>query len=323
MTQKASPHKVSRMTALYLQGHCQTEIAGKLKVDQSTVSLYVGKLRLSAEQKGLKAAGEEFDVMNQVEALHSLAVELKKSQLTVEEAKVGLKIERLLRKYGIEQQDYKDLIEACTKMKSEGFVTSAVKLNQLENSTGMTYEEVVAGFESSHQQLGETQKNLQIVCDKLAALEDELTSIEKEKEAASQGLKAHMDQLGVDMARLKHIEDFAVALNKAKVSSKQLEEYIWRQHLLDETGVDLDTLAAILEQAKVLASNDHGKKLLHMLSKYGSLSQVLTALEAEVESLQKQADGLEQKAKLKGQFETEIMKLAAEKVSLEGCVSQL
>lgn len=323
MTQKLSPHKVSRMMALYFQGHSQSQIASKLKVDQATVSLYVSKFKYLVDQKGLKAAGEEFNVMNEVESLHSLAAELKKAKLTVEEAKIGLKMVGQLWMSGIKEEDYGDLIQACKKMKSEGFISSAVKLNQLENSTGMTYEEVVAGFDKTHQQLGEAQKKLQIVTANLDRLKEELVSIEKQKKLASHDLKVHMDKIGVDMERLKQVEDLAVALKKPGISKANLEEYIQRQQALDKAGVDLHTFVAILEECKVQISHDQGKELRQRLSEYGGLPEVVKGLQTEVQSLAKQADGLEQKAKLKGILEADVAKLAAEKASLEAYVSQL
>jgi predicted transcriptional regulator len=77
------------MMVLYFDGYSESAIAHRLKIDQGTVSLYVSKFKFLAEQQGLKAAGQEFGVMHEVEELHSLAVELKKSKLTIEEAKLG------------------------------------------------------------------------------------------------------------------------------------------------------------------------------------------------------------------------------------------
>jgi predicted transcriptional regulator len=92
MTAKLSPYKLSKMMSLYFQGYSQTYIANKLKIDQSTVSLHISKFESLAEEHGLQAAAEEYGVMDQVQALHSLAAELKKAKLTVEEAKAGLKM---------------------------------------------------------------------------------------------------------------------------------------------------------------------------------------------------------------------------------------
>jgi len=102
-----------------------------------------------------------------------------------------------------------------------------------------------------------------------------------------------------------------------------LGDYIHWQQLLNKAGISLDTFVAILEEAKVLTSHEQGKELLQMLSKYGGLTEAVKVLQTKVQSLDKQVDGLEQKAKLKGEIEGDIVKLNVERASLETCVAQL
>lgn len=289
MTQKLSPHKVSKMMALYFDGHSQSDIANKLKVNQSTVSLYVSKFKSFTEQQSVKAAGEEFGMMDQVEALHSLASELKKAKLTAEEAKVGLKMELLFQKLGIKQGDYKDLIQACAKMKSEGFISDAVKLNKLENVTGMTHGELLDQYASTHGKLKKEQQELEITSGKVNVGKEELANIDKQKKAAGQSLKAYMDQMGVDMNRLKLVEVLAQTLKEAGILNKELGDYIARQQVLNKAGVGLDTFTTIVEKAKVLTSHDQGKGLLKSLSDYGGMSEAIKDLQAKVAFLKKQA----------------------------------
>jgi len=129
MTKKLSPHKISKIMELNFGGYSQSDIANKLKINQSTVSQYVSKFKYLAEQQDIKAAGEEYGIVDQVEALNSLALELKETKLTVEEAKVGLKMVTVFQECGVQQEDYPDLVQACAKIKSEGFINAAVKLN--------------------------------------------------------------------------------------------------------------------------------------------------------------------------------------------------
>jgi len=323
MPQKLSPYKVSKMMALYFDGYSQSQIASKLKINQATVSIHVSKFKSLLDQQGIKDAGEEFGIMDQVEALHSLAAELKKANLTVEEAKVGLKMESLLQQLRIKQEDYKDLIQACTKMKTEGFINSAVKLNKLEQSTGMTHEEIVAQAASTYEKLKNAQQDLNTVTDKLNTTKGELVSIEKQKGIAHQDLGKIMQQIGVDMSRLKQVEDLALALKKGGVSNQVLQDYIQRQKLLNEAGIGIETFVSILEKVKVITSDDHGKALLQTLSEYGNLREAKKALQATVQSLGKEADGLEQQAKLKGEIEGQITKLKAERARIEAYVFQL
>ncbi len=208
-------------------------------------------------------------------------------------------------------------------MKAEGFISSAVKLNQLEASTGLSYQELVGRCESAHEKLGKTEEDLQAATARLEKEKDELASIEKQKKSAGQNLKAFMDQVGLDMGRLEQVEELATTLKKAGASDEELEGFIQRQRLLAKTGMSLDTFAAILQQAKVLTLKDKGKGLLERLVEYGSLTGALEGLNEQVQSLGRQAQGLEEKAELKGQLDADVAKLAAEKAILEPCVGQL
>ena len=323
MTQKISPNKISKMMALYFEGYSQSAIANKLNVDQSTVSLHVSKLKSLVDQQGIKAAGEEFDIMNTVEALHSLAAELKKSKITVEEAKVGLKMVSTFQKLGVKAEDYQDVIQAATKMKNEGFLESAVKLNKLEESTGMTHEELVVQSANTYQQLKNDQQDLQIVTGALNAAKEDLVVIENQKQLASQDLQAHMQQIGVDMNRLSLVEELAATLKKAGVSNDNLKDYIQRQQLLDEAGISIGIFVSILEKADVVTSKDHGEGLFQMLAEYGSLSEANKTLKAKAQLLEKETSNLDKRAQLKGEIEGNINELKAEKASLEAYVSQL
>ena len=309
--------------ALYFEGYSQSAIANKLNVDQSTVSLYLSKFKSLVDQQGIKAAGEEFDIMNIVDALHSLAAELKKSKLTVEEAKVGLKMMSPFQKLGVKAEDYQDVIQAAIKLKTEGFLESAVELNKLEESTGMTHEEIVAQSANTCQQLKSDQQDLEIVTGALNAAKEDLVAIENQKQLASQDLLAHMQQIGIDMNRLALVEELAARLKKSGVSNDNLKDYIQRQQLLNEAGISIGIFVSILEKTDVVTSKDHGEGLFQMLAEYGSLSEANKTLETKAQLLEKETSNLDQRAQLKGEIEGTITELKTEKTSLEAYVSQL
>ena len=73
----------------------QLQIIEKLEISKATVSMYVGKFSTLAELQCFEAAGKGYGIMDQVEALHNLAAELKEAKLTVEEARIGLKMVHL------------------------------------------------------------------------------------------------------------------------------------------------------------------------------------------------------------------------------------
>jgi len=293
MPKKISPFKVSKIIAYYLNGYSQPEIASKLNIDQSTVSKQISKFKAYAEQYGINAAIEEYGVMD------------------------------IFDKLGIKEKDYQDVIQAATKMKTEGFISSAVELNKLEQSTGMTYKDIFDKAVKTNQQLEQKQVQLNEVTGKLNACEEDLTAIESKKKKASQDLEEHMKQVGVDTNRLKKVEHLAVALKKGDIPDDELEGYIKRQQMLNEAGISIEAFASILEKAAVVTSKDNGQALLEMLTELGSLSEANIAFKTEIGSLEKEAAGLEEKAKLKGEIEAEITALKAEKTSLEPHVSEL
>ena len=323
MTKKLSPQKLSKMMALYFQGWSQTEIANKLKIDQSTVSLHAGKLKALAMEKDVKTALEEYGVTDTVEALHSLGAELRKSGLTVEEAQVGLKMELLLQKLGIKQDQYGQLINACKKMKEEGFIVAAIKLAHLEENTGTTYEQLLAHYGAVQKDLSETTEDLQTKTDELATVKKEVAAIEKQKTAAGEQLQSYMKQVGVDTQRIKLVEHLAKTLKDGGISNQELQDYIERQQALNKAGLDIGLFATILDKTKLVTSLDHGKGLLESLSEYGSLTGACAGLKAEAKALKGQVVGLEEQASLKGKIEVEVSKLKAEKASLEPHVADL
>src|SRR3990172_2125907 len=94
MTVRLSDHKVSLVLRYVFQGWAQQAVARKVGTDQSTVSLWFSRFKIRTEEIGLWEAGKEFGVVSEVESLRSLAVELFKNQLSVQDARQGLAIVR-------------------------------------------------------------------------------------------------------------------------------------------------------------------------------------------------------------------------------------
>ncbi|MDP2744440.1 MAG: hypothetical protein Q8P00_05180, partial [Dehalococcoidia bacterium] len=203
MGHKLSPHKVGRIIALYFEGASEIHIAHKLKISQGAVSAYVGKFKTLVAEEGIHSAEKEYGVTDQVEALRSLALDLKKAGLTVDETKGGLKVELLFKHLGVKPGDYPGLMEACAKLESKGLVDSALKLNQLEKSTGMAYADIISHGSATHAKLLAEQQNLQAKGQDLEVGKKELADIGKQKKLAGEDLQAYLKQVGADMGRIK------------------------------------------------------------------------------------------------------------------------
>ena len=323
MTEKTSHHKVSRMLELYFQGYSQSDIAEKVNVNQSTVSLHINRFKTMADKQGLEICAKEYGIMDALKSLHSLAVELRQAKLTVEEAKVSLRVHRVLHKCGVDEQKYNDLIEACSKMHSDGFLDSAVKLNQLQKSTGLGYEDVISRYQTAINQLKETNHKLVELTTKIKAWKAILASIDKKKKLTTKEFNSYMEKVGLDMKRLQMVESFAVALKKANVGDDELGNYLKYQIELNKAGISLSTFAEILNKVKVLTTHDQGRELLKMLVQYGSLAETTKELQSRINELQKETSVLEGQRRLREEIEHNISKLKAEKASLEKSVACL
>jgi len=323
MPKKLSQFKVGKILKLYLQGYSQTAIAHKLTVDQSTVSFQVGKFKVRADEVGIETAGKEYGViMDEIEMLHSLAVDLHAAGLSAEEAAAGLGVVSAFEELSIEQ-DYQNVIKAAAMMQKEGFLDSAIELGGLEQSTGMDYKELVDKAVKTSQHLEKALIQLEETNGKLDDIKNDLENMESKKELATDDLAAHMAQVGLDKDRLMKVEALALSLKKAGVDNQHLEGYLQRQQQLNEAGIGIDVFTGILEKAGVVTHKDHGKALLQMLTEYGGLSEANQSLKLKINSLEKEVAGLEEKAKLKGKIGAEIVELKAEKASLEPHVVKL
>ncbi|MFC1866245.1 hypothetical protein ACFLYB_06000 [Chloroflexota bacterium] len=323
MTVKLSSTKTTKIFRLYFLGFTQTAIAGKLKVNQATVSLYLAEFTAMADEVGLLAAAKEFEIMELVMELHSLGAELKKSGLTTEDAKKGLKMALLFQECGIEEDEYGDLIQTYKKMDNEGYLFAAVELSQLEDEHGTSFEGIVDEYKGTSKQLAQAQNKLQDTHGEISSSTKELENINKQKKLADQDLKTHMDKVGVDMHRLKMVEALALILKKAGIPDQELPDYIQRQQSFNKAGISANLFTAIITTVNVVTSQDHGNKLFSLLSEYGSLMEVCAELKAQAIAIKEQLVGLEQQAKLKTTIEMDINKLKAQKASLEPHVADL
>jgi rubrerythrin len=317
MPKKISKLTVSKMVQLYLQGKSETEIAEKLGVDQSTVSKHKSEFEALAQKQGLEEASAQYGVAEEIEELHNLSLELHDGHQTIAEAKVGFKMNLLFQQIGIKSEEYTYCIKALKRMKDEGFISSAIILTQLEDSTGMTCQEVVSQAVGADQKLQSAQLELQSVNEKLGVTKLELADAAKHKKEANENLKEYLEKVDVDMHRIELIEALALVLKEAAIPNKQIGEWIKRQEILNHAGISIDLFSAIVNKAHVSTSNDGGKNLLEMLTEYNGLDGAVKTLKQQEQVLTLNVKDLKEKAKSKGQLEAETLDLESKQASLE------
>jgi len=323
MTVKLSTSKITKLIRLYFQGFTQTTTAGKLAIDQSTVSFYVAEFTAAADDLGLENAAKEFGVLDIVKELHSLGSELKKSGHTVEDATKGLKVAVVLEDCDVPQSSYKDVVKTCVKINNEGFLASAVELHQIEENTGKSYHEIEKQAGSLQVQNQQAEKKLVATQDMIESVKQKLAEFQLQEKGVEKNFKQRLQEVATDLKRLDKIEDLAVALKNAGVTDDELDSYIERQNLLNKSGVPIDIFTQILDATKIPTTVDGGKILLKKLTDFGNLGDAISGLKHEKQSLINQTSDLSEKAKLKGILQIELTHLRAEQKELEGSVAQL
>lgn len=323
MTTKISPYKMSRLLALHFQGYSQVQVAQKLGIDQSTVSLYIAKFGMQSQGMGLMAAAKEAGIMEIITALHSLAAELQASKLTAEEAKLGLQTRLKLEKYGVAEELYPQLIQSAAKMKDEGFLDAALKLASLEKAIGMGYAEIIHKYETAAGQLEQKSGELAALKAAMIKQQSELKVIEGKRKDREKEYTAFFKQTGMNMQRLQLVEIIAVLFKKLGIKDSELEAYIQRQKELDSCGIDINLFGKIASKAEALTSADGGKQLLDMLAEYGNLQATVDKLGADKKDLANQVSDLSEKVKEKNQLVAEIGKLTSDRNALVAVVKDL
>ncbi|MFC2016208.1 hypothetical protein ACFLUF_00670 [Chloroflexota bacterium] len=278
MTVKLSPQKISRMFRLYFLGFSQATAAEKLGVNQATVSLYLNEFTTMVDEEGLEATSKEYGIMDIVKELHSLGAELKKSGLTAEDAKKGLKVAVVLENCGVPQASYKDAVQVFIKANNEGFLSAAVELHKIEESSGKSFQESVKQAASLQIQIQQADKELSATQEKIGSVKQALAELLQQKKDVENKLQQILKKVGVDLGRLEKVENLAVMLKHAGITDKELDWYIQRQNLLNKSDISIGMFVQILEVMKVPTAPDGGKSLLKKLTEFGSLDNTIIGL---------------------------------------------
>jgi len=246
MTVKLAQYKATQILRLYFRGMTQADIAGKLTADQTTVSLYACRFKKKASQIGLLAAGKEFNVFNEVDGLRSLAVELFQAELTLEQAKQGLKIYRIFLKLGVSPDQHAALVKVCQEINDPGFIQATLKLSKIESESNTSYQELISRIEKAVSELPMLEKKLK---ETRAALDSASKSLSQKKaEVASS--EAHLAQLKQkDKAQQVELEqNLAAKMKEAKVKLAEVEETAKLKAELAKSGLDIPTLIKLAKE---------------------------------------------------------------------------
>jgi len=187
--------------------------------------------------------------MDEVDALRSLAVELHKAKLTVDEAKEGTKIEKAFIKLGISPAEHMTLVKVCKEVNDQSFINAALKLAKIESDGNISYEEVIMGFQNMTSQLPVLEKQIENRNAELNSINNNLADKKQEMTSLEERL-AKLKKLAKDtLAQTK--QEVLVKMEEAKVTEKEITEIAKLKADLDKKGLDIPTLVKLAKEVQL------------------------------------------------------------------------
>lgn|GEM_PF-880768 len=338
MTVRISPQKASRILHFFFEGMPQAEIARKFGINQATVSRYVLRLKGEADSQGLMTAAKEYGVMHEIDSLRSLAIELSRNKLTAEESKEGVDILKAFGDLGVPPADHESLIKVVSKLKSADFVPAALKLAELEASTGKSYGEIVSKFEQLSSQiaeldgrcaaLGKERDSLKQAVKQLATAkkneEQELCRLEEEarqkKLSLDREVAQKMKEVGLTLKRIETLMPLTMLLKKLDIADDSLEIYLKERQELEKAGIAWDDFKTIVKSMEDETSKIDAEKLAERLVAYGSLDRAIEEVGSQLISSKAQMEEIEGKRK---HLQDEVAGLLKRRTGLKEEIGQL
>jgi len=226
--EKLSLRKQAMIVRLYLRGLSYGEIAAKVGVSKGTVANIIAELKAGR----FPEAG---DVSDQIELLRELAVDLRKSGLTLGRAVVGITVLSRLQELTVEPADIERFAALCRTLSAEtdaqAFVKAALDMAALEKSTSLSYydlekkahalEQAVTNLEPLAQQVREHREQLKELTKQRQRLVDELAELEKRLQSLSPKVKDNEKRETELFHRVQELEQRAQAADERLVTARK------------------------------------------------------------------------------------------------------
>ena len=255
MTREISGKKRLEVLVEFVRGENYDSIAEAKGVSKGTVANIVEEFR-----KGSVPGFEE--LAEEVDALRAVAVKLRKENLSIAQAALGLAFFEKLKELGVEPQMVETWVDMCQKLGStdyprERVVDAAVRLLRAEAEAGMSYELLPERFDQRAVELGQLES-------RVGELEARCAAAEAEAKREDAALAEKRKSADMEKSRL----------------DKELRQHLAQQHLTLE---QVETLSRLIpaEMRKAGLSPQDVDTLLGQAKALGSLSVALSQVEEE------------------------------------------
>jgi predicted transcriptional regulator len=250
MPARISPEKESKIVKLYLEGASQTEIATSLNVSQSTVSEVISRFRKDASETSLDGASRSRGVLHEVNELRSLSADLRKAEVTVDEAKMGCKLIEELSRIGANLEMLDSLLAVYRRITpkdfpTDEFVQATARMVLLEKQYKMSYNDIVSAYEHTQPKLIQLNKDIE-------TRTRELQEIIKKRSEAEADLQRRLEENRITLGRVQkvleirqNLDKAGLSLEKGEIVGNMLKVFC---NLIESRGLSPEKAAADLER---------------------------------------------------------------------------
>lgn len=297
--EKLSLRKQQNIIRLFFGGFSYRDIAIKTGVSTGAIANVIAELKAGIYP-------ELSDVADQVDLLKELAIEVKKSKLSVSECATGIAVINGLTELGIEPGDvlqclsvYKTLTP--DNVETQTFVKAAMEYKDVLQRTGLSVEDLekkVTDLEKAANQLQpltkkvlDLQNQLKGIETNKASINNEVTALEKRDHVLTETVKEKEHREEELSTRIISLEE--------KLQSDEERLAVTRKDLakLAAIGLSVDELSGITERIKCIAHrlgvvpkvlNDRLLTELEQLKKGMTLEALVQTKQRELQTIHKE-----------------------------------
>lgn len=259
--ERLSLRKKLLVIKLYLEGLSYDEIAVKTSVGKGTVANVITELKAGKFP-------EYSDLPEQLDLIRELAVDLKRTRITLVQAVLGVTVLSRLQELRIEPNEIEGLSTLCRTLNADGidiplFVRAALAFEEERKRTGLSVEEL----ETKVKSLEESATRLEPLAKEVMGQEARLIELTKRGESLAEGvsvLEKHYEALQEKVRgkeqretelsnRNRDLEDRAQSADERLTTARK------DLKMLSGIGMSLDNVSAFTQRLKVIAQR-HGIK---------------------------------------------------------------
>jgi hypothetical protein len=259
--QEISLKKKLNVIKLYLEGLPYDEIAARGNISKGTVANVISELKAGRFP-------EYSDLSEQLELLRELAVDLRKSKITVIQAVLGSSMFSRLQELGIEPLEIESLSDICRTLNKEGmevqpFLNAARALEEERKRSGLSVEdlemkvkdleETAIRLEPLKREVKDYETQLTDLGEKRQVMTEKVTILEERNEILENNVKCKEQREAALSGRVIELEDRAQSADERLATARK------DLKTLSNIGITLDSLSGFAERLKGIAQRHNIK----------------------------------------------------------------